>query len=322
MSQTSQYRLLRERRFLPFFCTQFLGAFNDNVYKNALIILFAFHAAALTTLSSGTLVNLCAGLFILPFFLFSATAGQLADKYDKARIIRYVKLFEIGIMFIGAAGFLYQNLTLLIGALFLMGLHSTVFGPVKYSILPQHLRVEELVGGNGLVEMGTFVAILLGTVLGGLLIAQPNAASLVSIAVIGIACAGYLTSRGVPSAPAAAPDLKINWNPFTETWANLQFTRGNRAVFLSVLGISWFWFYGATLLAQFPNYCKDVLGGDEHVATVCSRRFPSASAPARCCASACPAAKWKSDSYRSARSGLPCLRWTFFSRVQPCHQRM
>src|SRR6185369_4678751 len=173
----------------------------------------------------------------------------------------------------GAAGFLYQNLTLLIGALFLMGLHSTVFGPVKYSILPQHLRLEELVGGNGLVEMGTFVAILLGTVLGGLLIAQRNAASLVSIAVIGIACAGYLSSRGVPSAPAAAPDLKINWNPFTETWANLQFTRGNRTVFLSVLGISWFWFYGATLLAQFPNYCKDVLGGDEHVATVMLTMF-------------------------------------------------
>ncbi len=273
MSQTSQYRLLRERRFLPFFCTQFLGAFNDNVYKNALIIMFAFHAAAFTTLSSGTLVNLCAGLFILPFFLFSATAGQLADKYDKARVIRYVKLFEIGIMCIGAAGFLYQSLTLLIGALFLMGLHSTVFGPVKYSILPQHLRLEELIGGNGLVEMGTFVAILLGTVLGGLLIAQPNAASLVSIAVIGIACAGYLSSRGVPSAPAAAPNLKINWNPFTETWANLQFTRGNRTVFLSVLGISWFWFYGATLLAQFPNYCKDVLGGDEHVATVMLTTF-------------------------------------------------
>jgi 1-acyl-sn-glycerol-3-phosphate acyltransferase len=209
----------------------------------------------------------------LPFFLFSATAGQLADKYDKARIIRYVKLFEIAIMFIGAAGFLQQNVTLLIVALFLMGLHSTVFGPVKYSILPQHLRVEELVGGNGLVEMGTFTAILLGTVLGGFLIAQPNSAALVSVAVIGIACAGYLASRGVPSAPPAAPDLKINWNPFTETWANLQFTRGNRAVFLSVLGISWFWFYGATLLAQFPNYCKDVLGGDEHVATVMLTTF-------------------------------------------------
>ncbi len=272
-STGSQYQLLRQRRFLPFFCTQFLGAFNDNVYKNALIIMFAFHAAALTSLSSGTLVNLCAGLFILPFFLFSATAGQLADKYDKARIIRCVKLFEIAIMFVGAAGFLHQNLTLLIAALFLMGLHSTVFGPVKYSILPQHLEVEELVGGNGLVEMGTFTAILIGTVLGGFLIAQPNSAALVSVAVIGIACAGYLTSRGVPAAPPAAPELRINWNPVSETWANFQFTRRNRTVFLSVLGISWFWFYGATLLAQFPNYCKDVLGGDEHVATVMLTTF-------------------------------------------------
>ena len=273
MSQQNQFSLLRERRFLPFFCTQFLGAFNDNVYKNALVIMLAFHAAALTTLDSGTLVNLCAGLFILPFFLFSATAGQLADKYEKSRIIRFVKLFEIGIMVVGAAGFLTQNLTLLIGALFLMGLHSTIFGPVKYSILPQHLDVKELVGGNGLVEMGTFLAILIGTVLGGVLIAQENSAVLVSVAVIAIACAGYLTSRAVPSAPPAAPDLKINWNPFTETWANFQFTRGNRTVFLSVLGISWFWFYGATLLAQFPNYCKDVLGGDEHVATVMLTTF-------------------------------------------------
>ncbi|MDB5810695.1 MAG: putative acyltransferase family protein [Betaproteobacteria bacterium] len=269
----SQYRLLRERRFLPFFLTQFFGAFNDNVYKNALIIMIAFHATSLSTLSSGTLVNLCAGLFILPFFLFSATAGQLADKYDKARIIRYVKGFEIGIMAVGAIGFMQQDLVLLVGALFMMGVHSTMFGPVKYSILPQHLRLEELVGGNGLVEMGTFTAILIGTVLGGVLIAQQNSAVLVSIAVIAIACAGYLTSRGVPSAPPAAPDLKINWNPFTETWANLQFTRKIRTVFLSVLGISWFWFYGATLLAQFPNYCKDVLGGNEHVATVMLTTF-------------------------------------------------
>ena len=271
MSQ--QLGLLRERRFLPFFCTQFLGAFNDNVYKNALIIMLAFHAAALTTMSAGLLVNLCAGLFILPFFLFSATAGQIADKYDKARIIRYVKLFEIGIMIIGAIGFLQTNLALLITALFLMGLHSTIFGPVKYSILPQHLRTPELVGGNGMVEMGTFLAILLGTVLGGILIAQHNGAMVVAATVIAIACAGYVISRAIPTAPPAAPDLSINWNPVTETWANLRFTRLNRTVFLSVLGISWFWFYGATLLAQFPSYCKDVLGGDEHVATLMLTTF-------------------------------------------------
>ena len=273
LNSGNQYQLLRERRFLPFFCTQFLGAFNDNVYKNALIIMLAFHAASLTTLSAGTLVNLCAGLFILPFFLFSATAGQLADKYDKSTIIRYVKVFEIGIMALGAIGFLHRNLALQIGALFLMGLHSTIFGPVKYSILPQHLRNDELVGGNGLVEMGTFLAILLGTVVGGVLAAQEHSATLVATAVIAIACAGYLVSRAVPSAPPAAPDLRINWNPVSETWANFQFTRKNRTVFLSVLGISWFWFYGATLLAQFPSYCKDVLGGDEHVATVMLTTF-------------------------------------------------
>jgi len=269
----NQMSLLRERRFLPFFVTQFLGAFNDNVYKNALVIMLAFHAASLTTFSAGTLVNLCAGLFILPFFLFSATAGQLADKYEKARIIRYVKLFEIGIMAIGTVGFLHRDLALLIGALFLMGLHSTIFGPVKYSILPQYLAAEELVGGNGLVEMGTFLAILVGTMLGGVLIAATDGAHYVSAAVLTIAVAGYLTSRAIPGAPPAAPELRVNWNPLTETWANLKFTRTNRTVFLSVLGISWFWFYGATFLAQFPNYSKDVLGGDEHVVTLLLTTF-------------------------------------------------
>ena len=268
MSEQSQFGLLRERRFLPFFCTQFLGAFNDNVYKNALVILLAFHAASLTAINPGTLVNLCAGLFILPFFLFSATAGQIADKYDKASIIRYVKLLEIAIMFAGAAGFFFQNVALLMAVLFLMGLHSTIFGPVKYSILPQHLRPTEIVGGNGLVEMGTFLAILLGTILGGLLVAQAQFALYVSATVVSIALLGYLASRAIPAAPPAAPDLKINWNPLTESWANLQFTRRNRTVFLSVLGVSWFWFYGATLLTQLPNYCKEVLGGNEQVATV------------------------------------------------------
>jgi len=267
-SESSQFQLLRERRFAPFFGTQFLGAFNDHVYKNALVILLTFHAAGMTTMSAGTLVNLCAGLFILPFFLFSATAGQIADKYDKATIMRWVKIMEIVIMALGAAGFVRQNLELLLIALFLMGLHSTLFGPVKYSILPQHLKEEELVGGNALVEMGTFLAILLGTILGGVLIALDNGGTTVSLAVIALAAAGYFMSRFVPAAPPAAPDIRINWNPLTETWENFKFTRSNRTVFLSVLGISWFWFYGATFLAQFPNYSKDVLGGNEQVATL------------------------------------------------------
>ena len=269
MTESSQFSLLRERRFAPFFGVQFLGALNDNLYKNALVILLAFQAANLTTLSSGLLVNLCAGLFILPFFLFSATAGQLADKYEKASIIRLIKLAEIGIMAIGAAGFLTQHLALLMTALFLMGVHSTIFGPVKYAILPQQLRPEELVGGNGLIESGTFVAILLGTILGGVLIGvHPDGVTWVSATVVGVACLGYWLSHSVPHSPAAAPDLRINWNPLTETWRNLQFMRGNRTVFLSILGISWFWFYGAIFLSQFPNYGKDVLGGSEHVVTL------------------------------------------------------
>ena len=162
MSQPSQFDLLKERRFGPFFGVQFLGAFNDNVYKNALVIMLTFQAASMTTLSAGLLVNLCAGLFILPYFLFSATAGQLADKYEKATLTRLVKIFEIVVMIIGALGFYFLNLTLLLTALFMMGMHSTLFGPVKYAYLPQHLKKEELVGGNGLIDAGTFIAILLG----------------------------------------------------------------------------------------------------------------------------------------------------------------
>jgi 1-acyl-sn-glycerol-3-phosphate acyltransferase len=265
----SQFALLCEHRFAPFFGVQFLGALNDNVFKNALVIMLAFQAANLTTLSSGLLVNLSAGLFILPFFLFSASAGQLADKYEKSRVIRFVKLLEIAIMALGAAGFLMQNLPLLMVALFLMGLQSTLFGPVKYAYLPQHLKSDELMGGNGLVETGTFVAILLGTILGGLLIGiQDGGAAWVSFATVMLACLGYLLSRGVPHSPAPAPDLKINWNPLTETWTNLRFLRTNRTVFLSILGISWFWFYGAMFLSQFPNYGKEILGGNEYVVTL------------------------------------------------------
>jgi 1-acyl-sn-glycerol-3-phosphate acyltransferase len=264
-----QFDLLRQRRFAPFFWTQFLGAGNDNIYKNALVIFVAYQAAALSTIDSNTLVNLAAGIFILPFVLLSATAGQLADKYEKARLIRYIKVLEIAIMLIGLAGFWQRNLTLLFLALGLMGVHSTLFGPVKYAILPQTLAPRELIGGNGLVEMGTFVAILLGTILGGVLVAvEPNGAVLAGGAAVVVAVAGWLVSRAIPVTPAPAPDLAINWNPFTESWRNLRFAYGNRVVWLSMLGISWFWFYGATLLTQFPNFAKNVLGGDEHVVTL------------------------------------------------------
>jgi 1-acyl-sn-glycerol-3-phosphate acyltransferase len=265
----SQFQLLSERRFAPFFWTQFLGAGNDNIYKNALVIFVAFQAAMLTKLSSNDLVNVAAAVFIAPFVLFSATAGQIADKFEKSRLIRWIKLLEIGIMIIGAVGFYHRDLVILFVALGLMGVHSTLFGPVKYAILPQHLRSDELIGGNGLVEMGTFVAILLGEIVGGLVIAiKPDGPIYAGATAIAVAIAGYLVSRGIPETPAVAPGLSINWNPFTETSRNLRFAYGNRVVWLSMLGISWFWFYGATYLTQFANYTKDVLGGDEHVATL------------------------------------------------------
>lgn len=260
--------LLTTRRFAPFFITQTLGAFNDNVYKNALVILVAFGVAGLSASDVDLYVNLAAGLFILPFFLFSATAGQLAEKYDKARIIRAVKLFEIGIMLCATLALHLRSVPFLLALLFLMGVHSTLFGPVKYSILPQHLHEGELVAGNAWVEAGTFLAILLGTMLGGWLVTTAGGPHWVGIAVVVIAVAGYLASRSVPSAPPAAPELRINWNPVTETARNIGFMRGNRTVFLSVLGISWFWFYGVTFLSQLPNYTKLYLGGNEQVVTL------------------------------------------------------
>jgi hypothetical protein len=268
MSSDNQLGLLRQRRFAPFFVTQTLGAFNDNVFKNALVILVTFGMATLTQQQINVYVNLAAALFILPFFLFSATAGQIAEKYEKSQLIRYTKLLEIGIMVLAVFGFWFNQVPLLMGLLFLLGTQAALFGPVKYSILPQHLREDELVGGNAWVEAATFLAILLGTMLGGWLIAQSGGAHWVGGAVVFFAVAGYLASRGIPLAPATAPDLKLNWNPVTEIWRNFNFMRGNRTVFLSVLGISWFWFFGATFLSQLPNYTKTYLGGNEQVVTL------------------------------------------------------
>ena len=265
----SQWLLLRTRRFLPFFVTQFLGALNDNLFKNAMVLLLTFQVAQASSLSSGVLVNLAGGVFILPFFLFSATAGQLADKFERSRIMRLVKLFEIAIAAIGVVGLVRKDVTLLFVTLFMLGTHSSVFGPVKYAILPQHLRETELVGGNALVETGTFVAILFGTLVAGILMARPKGAQLlVPLLTVLVALAGYLASRAIPRAEAPVPDLKLNWNPLSETWRTLRATRGNRAVFNSILGISWYWFLGALLLSQFPGFAKDHLGGSESVVTL------------------------------------------------------
>lgn len=269
---SGQFSLLRQRRYAPFFVTQFLGAFNDNIYKNALVILIAFQGsswAAAGNIDSNLLVNLAAGLFILPFFLFSATAGQFADKLEKAKLIRGIKLLEVLIMLAAAAAFALKSLPMLILLLFLMGTQSTLFGPVKYGYLPAHLQDHELTGGNGLVELGTFLAILLGTIAGGELAhIAGDSTTIIGTAIVAVAILGWLASLAIPETPAADPGLKVNWNPLTETWRILGYARENRTIYLSIMGISWFWAVGALYLAQLPNYVKLELGGNEQVVTL------------------------------------------------------
>ena len=266
MSQPNQFSLLTQRRFAPFFWTQFLGAFNDNLFKTALVVILTFDAMSWTTLSPSLVTNLIPGLFILPYVVFSATAGQLADKFEKAGLTRFVKWFELAIMCVAGLGWVTHNLWLLIAGVVGMGIHSTLFGPVKYAYLPQQLKPEELVGGNGVTEMGTFVGILLGEILGAVLIVQrPNGILFEAGATIAVAVLGLIASYRIPLSPAPAPDLKINWNFIGESFRNLNFSRKNRVVFQSMLGNSWFWFYGALMLAQFPVYAKDYLHGDHGV---------------------------------------------------------
>ena len=267
--ENSQFHLLGEKRFGPFFLTQFFGAFNDNVFKNALFILIAFQSSYTGSDDSNNIINLAAILFILPFFIFSATAGQIADRFEKSRLIRRIKLAEIAIMLIASAGFYFGSIPILLLALFLTGLQSSLFGPIKYSIIPQHLRKEELVGGNALVESGTFAAILLGTMLGGILIGKSSPSSmLVPYVILALSIFGYISSLRIPIAPAVDPQLKIKWNPLTETFRNLKTLRENKTVFHSVLGVSWFWFLGATYITQLPNFTRLSLGANEQVVTL------------------------------------------------------
>ena len=267
MSHPSQFSLLRSRRFLPFFLTQLLGAFNDNIFKQALIlgILFKLNAQA----DQALLINLCALLFILPFFLFSALGGQFGEKFAKDALIRAIKLGEVLIMLAGAVGVLLGNLPLMLLVLFLMGSQSALFGPVKYSILPQALREDELVGGNALVETGTFLAILGGTIGAGLLMASSDYAALVAGSVVGVAVLGYLASRFIPFAHASLPQLALDWNIFRQSWQIMRMGLGQRpAVSRSLIGNSWFWFLGAVYLTQIPAFAKDWLHGDESVVTL------------------------------------------------------
>jgi 1-acyl-sn-glycerol-3-phosphate acyltransferase len=267
-AEPNQFALLGQRRFAPFFWTQFLGAGNDNLFKFAFTVLVTYELEV--SWLPPSLAGLAIGaLFILPFLLFSATSGQLADKLDKTVLIRFVKWLEIAVMALAGFGFMTANVFVLLGCVFLMGLHSTLFGPVKYAYLPQHLSERELTGGNGMVEMGTFVAILLGQVAGGLLVAIPQVGpSYVAAACLGVAVLGRLTAQSVPASPSTDPGLRINWNPVSETWRNLKLAHGNLVVFRSLLGISWMWFFGAVFLAEFPSFAKEVLHGDEHVASL------------------------------------------------------
>lgn len=265
---SSQFALLKQRRFAPFFWTQFLGAGNDNLFKFAFTVMITYQLQIswLPPAYAGLVIG---ALFILPFLLFSATSGQIADKYNKARLMQLVKSLEIGIMALAAFGFMQKNIPVLLACTFLMGLHSTLFGPVKYAYLPSHLSERELTGGNGMVEMGTFVAILLGNIIGGLLVALPSTGAFyVSMLCIVVAIMGRAVSQFIPLTPATDAALKVNWNPVTETLRNLRLAKENVVVFRSLLGISWMWFFGAVFLSNFPTLSKDVLHGNEQVASL------------------------------------------------------
>lgn len=263
MSSHSQFALLKQRRFLPFFVTQAFGAFNDNVYRQAIIGLLFYLGVSAEERTLYT--NLAPALFILPYFLFSATAGQIAEKLEKSKLIRITTTMEIGIMLLAAIGFLTQNMIVLLVALFCTGLQSTLFGPVKYSILPSVLKPEELTGGNGLVEMGTSISILIGMIFGGLIfkLAGDHGPVVAATAIVVLAISGNLVSRAIPRVEPGAPDLKINWNPIPESLAVLRLARKQTAVRNSILGVSWFWFIGTVLTSQLPTYAEVNLGGSE-----------------------------------------------------------
>ena len=262
--------LITQRRFLPYFCTQFMGAFNDNIYKNALAILITY---TLVLENQAILLNVAAIAFILPFFLFGSTAGQLADKYEKSMLIRRIKIAEIIIMLLGCFAFYFQSISLMLFVLFSLGAQSAFFGPIKYSILPQHLQPNEILDGNAYVEAGTFIAILLGTILGGFLARKPEYQNVLMVTLIGVAAVGWFISRRIPSAMAAAPDLKISWNIWRSSLMIIAVAKSKKSVYQSILAISWFWFFGSIVLTQFPTFSQQVLHGDALVATMLLATF-------------------------------------------------
>jgi MFS family permease len=264
----SQFHLFTQRRFLPFFITQFLGAFNDNLFKNALLVIVVSTAAAGSDSSTNFTTNLAVGLFILPFFLFSTTAGQLADTYDKAMLMRRVKLAEIFIMLAGTYALMTENFNFMLVILFLLGTQSAFFGPAKYSLIPQHLNNDELLAGNAQISMGTFGSILLGTLIGGWMVTLENGIAILSGLIIFVSVVGWLTSREIPEAPSENPGQKLGLNPFTETAENFRMARENRTVFYCILAISWFWLYGGCFLTQVPNFTVTILNGHPRLISI------------------------------------------------------
>ncbi|MCW3478869.1 MFS transporter [Neisseriaceae bacterium JH1-16] len=266
MPVKADFSFFTTRRFFPLFGTQFLGALNDNLLKTAIVVLISFHGLGATGMPPEQLVNLAAGLFILPYFLFSATAGKVSEKFDKAQVARVIKLVEIGIMLIAGTGFFLKSAPLLLSALFLMGVHSTFFGPLKYSVLPQYLNRHELVGGNGLIEMGTFLAILIGQIIGSLITGGGPWA--MAGATLLVALLGYLSSRAMPKAPAPAPQIKLSANVAKDSVTLVREAWAMRDVRAAILGISWFWLMGSVYTTQLPTFTRLHLGGDASVYTL------------------------------------------------------
>jgi MFS family permease len=263
-----QNQLLKSRRFLPLFVTQFFGAFNDNVFKNAFLIWFTYDISSKLNMDAQLMVTIASGLFVLPFFLFSALAGQIADKFEKSKIVQIIKIAEIVIMAFAFVGFYFENVYLLLLLVFLMGVHSTFFGPIKYSLLPETLKDNELVSGNALIEGGTFLAILLGTILGGVVIRSQNGIEIICVEIVLFALIGYFASCFIPKTPISDSGLKISLNIFLQTHKIIGFAKKENTVWLSIIGISWFWFIGVTFLSQFPIYTKNIINGNEFIVTL------------------------------------------------------
>jgi len=310
--------LITSRRFLPYFCTQFFGAFNDNIYRNAFAILITF---VLAKENQGVIVNLALIVFILPFFLFGAIAGQLADKFEKDELIRRIKIAEIVIMILGSIALYLQSVTFMLCVIFALGAQSAFFGPIKYSILPQHVAPDEVLDANAYVEAGTFVAILLGTILGGTLASDLDYHYALMATIISFAVIGWFTSRKIPKAPAASPELNLSFNIWSSSIEIIKATHRNKPVFLSILANSWFWFFGSMVLTQFPAFAKEVLGGDASVAILLLGTFSIGIGLGSFCCSIFSAGKVEIGLVPIGALGITIFTWLLAStELQPGDQ--